>query len=84
MTVVKQTDITSNIGKYFDMAHDGEPVIVQRKNGRNVVIISENYYKEFEKHKRNAEYLAMIERSMGQARDGGFIKTTMEQLESFE
>ena len=84
MTIVKQMDIRDNIKKYFDMAHEGETIIVPRKNNRNVVIISENDYKEFEKYKRNAEYMAMLEKSMQQAREGGFIETTMEQLESFE
>lgn len=39
----------SKIKKYFDMAFDGEPVIVSRKENKNVVIISE------------AEYIAKIE-----------------------
>ncbi|MBR2544924.1 MAG: type II toxin-antitoxin system Phd/YefM family antitoxin [Erysipelotrichaceae bacterium] len=84
MTIVKQMDIRDNIKKYFDMAHEGEPIIVPRKNDKNVVIISENDYKEFEKYKRNAEYIAMLEKSMQQAREGGFIETTIKQLESFE
>ena len=84
MTIVKQMDIRDNIKKYFDIAHEGEPIIVPRKNDKNVVIISENDYKEFEKYKRNAEYIAMLEKSMQQAREGGFIETTIKQLESFE
>ncbi|MBQ9035842.1 MAG: type II toxin-antitoxin system Phd/YefM family antitoxin [Erysipelotrichaceae bacterium] len=84
MTIVKQMDIRDNIKKYFDMAHDGEPIIVPRKNDKNVVIISENDYKEFEKYKRNQEYLAMLRKSMQQAKEGGFVETTLEQLESFE
>ena len=52
MTIVKQMDIRDNIKKYFDMAHEGEPIIVPRKNDKNVVIISENDYREFEKYKR--------------------------------
>ena len=84
MTIVKQMEIRDNIKKYFDMVYDGETIIIPRKNGRNVVIISENDYKEFEKFKRNAEYMAMLEKSMKQARDGGLIETTIEQLESFE
>ena len=84
MTIVKQMDIRDNIKKYFDMAHDGEPIIVPRKNNKNVVIISEGDYREFEKYKRNAEYVAMLKKSMEQAREGGFVETTIEQLESFE
>ena len=63
MTIVKQMDIRENIKKYFDMAHEGEPIIVPRKNDKNVVIISENEFKEYEKLKRNAEYLSMLKAS---------------------
>ena len=84
MTIVKQMDIRDNIKKYFDMAHAGEPIIVPRKKDKNVVIISEKDYKEFLKYKKNAEYIAMLKQSMQQAREGGFIETTMDQLESFE
>ena len=41
MIATKQMDVRANIKKYFDMAFDGEPVIVSRKENRNVVIISE-------------------------------------------
>lgn len=34
----------------------------------------------FEKYKRNAEYIAMLEKSMQQAREGGFIETTAEAI----
>ena len=57
MTVAKQIDIRANIKKYFDLAFNGEAVIVSRKQNRNVVVISEAEYNELQKAKRNAEYL---------------------------
>ena len=45
MIETKQMDIRANIKKYFDIAFEGEPVIVCRKENRNVVIISETEYK---------------------------------------
>ncbi len=66
------------------MAYAGETIIVPRKNDKNVVIISENDYREFEKYKRNTEYLTMLKKSMEQAKEGGFVETTIKQLESFE
>ena len=42
--IVKQMDLRSNIRKYFDMAYEGETVIVPRKQDHNVVIISEDEY----------------------------------------
>ena len=59
MTIAKQIDIRANIKKYFDMAFNGEPIIVPRKENKNVVILSEKDYKELEKAKNNAAYLAV-------------------------
>ena len=42
------------------MAFSGEPVIVSRKENKNVVIISESEYNELEKAKKNVEYLFYI------------------------
>ena len=44
MTIVKQMEIRSNIKKYIDMASAGDPIIVPRKDNKNVVIISEEEY----------------------------------------
>ena len=51
MIATKQVDIRANIKKYFDIAFNGEPVIVSRKENRNVVIISETEYNELAKAK---------------------------------
>ena len=51
MTIAKQMDIRANIKKYFDMAFNGEPVIVPRKENKNVVIVSEKEFKEMERRK---------------------------------
>lgn len=60
MIATKQMDVRANIKKYFDMAFNGEPVIVSRKENKNVVIISEAEYNKLEKAKKNAEYLATL------------------------
>lgn len=49
MIATKQMDVRANIKKYFDIAFNGEPVIVSRKENKNVVIISEAEYNELEK-----------------------------------
>ena len=56
MIATRQMDVRANIKKYFDIAFNGEPVIVSRKENRNVVIISESEYNELAKAKKNAEY----------------------------
>ena len=54
--IAKQMDVRSNIKKYFDMAFDGEAVIVPRKQGRNIVIISEDEYNRLNQASRLSAY----------------------------
>jgi len=84
MIATKQMDIRANIKKYFDLAFNGEPVIVSRKENKNVVIISEAEYNDLQKAKRNAEYLAMIDESVRQMERGETISFTMEELMEME
>lgn len=44
MVKARQMEVRSNIKKYFDMAYEGTPIIVPRKENKNVVIISESEY----------------------------------------
>ena len=44
MIIAKQIEIRNNIKEYFDTAYDGEVIIVPRKQGKNVVILSEKEY----------------------------------------
>ena len=84
MIATKQMDVRANIKKYFDMAFDGEPVIVSRKGNKNVVIISEAEYNELAKAKRNAEYLAKLDKSFKQFEEGKTISFSMEELREME
>lgn len=82
ITIAKQAAIRANMKKYFDLAYDGETIIVPRKENRNVVILSEQEYKRMEKARRNAEYLAMLEESDRQLHEGRVVVKTMEELEA--
>lgn len=84
MIATKQMDVRANIKKYFDMAFDGEPVIVSRKENRNVVIISETEYNELEKVKKNAEYLAKLYKADEQIKNGQVVTKTMDELLEME
>lgn len=84
MIATKQMDIRANLKKYFDIAFSGEPVIVSRKENKNVVVISEKEYNELQKAKRNAEYLAMLDKSIAEIEAGGFVTKTIEDLEDYE
>lgn len=84
MIATKQMDIRANLKKYFDIAFSGEPVIVSRKENKNVVVISEKEYNELQKAKRNAEYLAMLDKSIAEIESGGFVTKSIEDLEEYE
>ena len=84
MIATKQMDVRANIKKYFDLAFDGEPVIVSRKENRNVVIISEAEYNELVKAKRNEEYLVKLDESFKQFEEGKTISFRMEELRDME
>lgn len=84
MTVAKQIDIRANIKKYFDMAFNGEPIIVPRKENKNVVIVSEKDYIELEKARNNAKYFARLDLANEQISQGKVIVKTMEELVAME
>ena len=46
--------------------------------------MSESEYNEIMKAKRNAEYLAMLDKSMAEAEAGGFITKTIDELGVYE
>ena len=64
MIATKPIDLRANLKTYLDNAFNGEPVIVSRKNNQNVVILSEREYNDMMKAKRNAEYLAKLQRGI--------------------
>ena len=82
ITVAKQADIRANMKKYFDLAYEGETIIVPRKENRNIVILSETEYKRMDKARRNAEYLTMLEESDQALKAGKVVIKTMAELEA--
>ena len=60
MIVTKQMDLRANIKKYFDLAFNGETIVVSRKENKNVVVISEQEYNELQREKRNSERLLFL------------------------
>ena len=59
-------------------------MIILRPKNENVIMLSEYEYNEMMKAKRNADYLAMLDKSMAEAEAGGFITKTIEELEAYE
>lgn len=70
MLAVKGRDIKQNFKEMCDMVFGGETLIISRPRNENVVLISERKYEELEKARRNAEYLAKIDRGFEQIRAG--------------
>ena len=84
MIATKQVDLRANLKKYFDIAFSGEPVIVSRKQNKNVVVISESEYNELQRAKRNAEYLKRLNEGMAQANEGNTITLSLDELQAME
>lgn len=80
--VAENINIQGSMGKYIDLAFQGEPIIVPCDNNQNLVVLSEAEYQELAKAKRNAEYLAMLDRGLADMRQGKGITKTMEELEA--
>lgn len=59
-------------------------MIISRPKNENIVMMSESEYNEIIKAKRNAEYLAMLDKSMAESEAGGFITKKVDELGEYE
>ncbi len=84
MLAVKSMDVRDNFKSLCDKVFRGETLIISRPKNENVVMISEAEYNDMMKAKKNAEYLAMLDKSMAEAEAGGFITKTIAELEEYE
>lgn len=81
MKAIRANELRDNFKQYADMAANGETIIVSRPKNRNVIIISEDEYNSLVKARKNTEYLAMIDASMGEFEAGKGITETLAKLE---
>ena len=84
MLAVKSMDLSDNFKALCDKVFHGETLIVSRPKNENIVMMSEAEYNDIMKAKRNAEYLAMLDKSMAEAEAGGFIVKKFDELKGFE
>ena len=84
MLAVKSMDVRDNFKNLCDKVFNGETLIISRPKNENIVMLSEHEYNEMMKAKRNADYLAMIDKSMAEAKAGGFITKEIAELEEYE
>lgn len=68
MVVTKPAEIRKEQKKYFSIAYKGEPVVVSRPRNENVVVISEEQYKELTTQNRLLAYYSGL---MGKENLGG-------------
>ena len=84
MLAVKSMDVRENFKSLCDKVFRGETLIVSRPKNENIVMISETEYNDIMKAKRNADYLAMLDKSIAEAEAGGFVTKTIDELENYE
>ena len=84
MLVVKSMDVRDNFKSLCDKVFNGETLIISRPKNENVVMLSEAEYNEIMKFKKNADYLAMIDKSIAEAEAGGYIVKNIAELEAYE
>ena len=84
MLAVKSMDVRDNFKSVCDKVYKGEIVVVSRPKNENIVMLSESEYNDIIKARKNAEYLAMLDKSMTEAKAGGFIVKTLDELEAYE
>lgn len=71
MLTINYSTIKNSFKEYCDKVSDSQwPLIITRKKGKNVVLISLEQYNQLEKAARNNEYLAMIDISLAQLEIG--------------
>lgn len=84
MLAVKSMDVRDNFKSLCDKVFRGETLIVSRPKNENIVMLSESEYNEMMKAKKNADYLAMLDKSIAEAQTGGFITKTIDELGAYE
>ncbi len=84
MLAVKSMDVRENFKSLCDKVFRGETLIISRPKNENIVMMSEKEYNDIMKAKRNAEYLAMLDKSMTEAEKGGFVVKSIDELGEYE
>ena len=71
MLAINYSTFRNNLKDYCNEASDNnQTIIVTRKKAKSIVIMSLDNYNQLMKSARNAEYLAKLDRSMEQIKNG--------------
>ncbi len=82
MVALKTADVRKDFKRISHLVTSGEKVLVSRPHNENLVILSEKEYNELEKYRRNSAYLAKLDKSIAQAKEGRTVTLSMEELEA--
>lgn len=82
MLTVNYSTMRNNLNEYCDKATDEHEIVIAiRKGEKNVVLMSLEQYNQLVKAVKNAEYLAMIDRSIAQFEAGKAQKHELIEVE---
>jgi antitoxin YefM len=81
MIALRTVDLRNDFRRVSEIVSSGERVLIARPKNKNMVILSEEEYNDLEKAKRNALFLAKLDRSRQQLAEGKIVVKTMEELE---
>lgn len=83
MTVITSTQFRANQGRYIDMAHKGEKVIVTSRMG-DVELTPVNEEENFNKYVKSSSFLAFANKVRQEANEGKCtILTSQEDIENW-
>lgn len=84
MLAVESVNVQDNFKELCDKISMGETIVISRPRNENIYMINEAEYNALQKAKRNAEYLAMLDKSDEELKAGKVVVKTMEELEAME
>lgn len=82
MKAIKTAELRENMKDILDMVAGGETVIIPRPKNKNVVVVSEDEWNELMRAKKNAEYLAKIDKAFDDINSGKVIVKTLDELDA--
>ena len=85
MMTIKANDLITRFKGVCDAIwNDGETYVISRPRNENVVILSEREYQDLLKAKRNADYLAKLDRGLEDIKQGKGIQVSLTELRAME
>ena len=84
MIAIKTADLTQNFKQIADMVVNGEQVLISRPKNENLVVITQKEYNALDKMRRNAEYLAKLDRGTDAIKNNELINVSFEDLKAME